>query len=193
VSKVILATLLAGAISLLIAILGQTWLGNRQAASIPLPGRHNSAQDALQHLPTFSLPDLSGQMIASSAWAGQVVILNFWATWCLPCLRALPILDVSQAVSERVRVVGIAIDTQDEVTRYLSKNPVTYPILMGGTDAVEMSRRLGNRLQGLPFTVIFDSQGRRTHGFNGEFTQGALGEKLAPLLARAIPPPLLAN
>ena len=88
--KVILATVLAGAISILIAVLGQTWWGDDKASSLSMPGLPKSAQDPLRHLPAFSLRDLDGQEIASSAWAGKVVILNFWATWCLPCLAGYP-------------------------------------------------------------------------------------------------------
>ena len=191
--KVILATVLAGAISILIAVLGKTWLGDDKTAGRPLPGLPKNTQDPLRHLPAFSLRDLDGQEIVSSAWAGKVVILNFWATWCLPCLGGIPILQAAQAESEQVRVVGIAIDTQEEVARYLAKNPINYPVLMGGTEAVEMSRRLGNRLEGLPFTVIFDSQGRWVHAHPGEVTQAILGEKLAPLIAETPRTPSLAN
>lgn len=183
--KILLAILLAGGISILIALFGQNWLGDTQTASRPLPGLPKNTQDPLKHLPVFSLPALDGQEIASSAWAGKVVILNFWATWCLPCLSELTVLLDAQSESEQVRVIGIAIDTQEEVARYLARNPVNFPILMGGTEAVEMSRRLGNRLQGLPFTVIFDSQGRRVYAQLGEVTQEFLREKLAPLIAEA--------
>ncbi len=182
--KILLATLLAGGISILIALFGQNWLGDTQtAANHPLPGLPKNALDPLKHLPAFSLLALDGQEVASSAWAGKVVILYFWATWCQPCLTELAILQDAQSESEQVRVIGIAIDTQEEVARYLAKNPVNFSILMGGTEAVEMSRRLGNRLQGLPFTVIFDRQGRRVHAQLGGVTQDFLSEKLAPLIA----------
>ncbi len=191
--KFVLATVLAGAISILIAVLGQTWWSDEKASSISLPGLPKNAQDPLRHLPAFSLRDLDGQEIASSAWAGKVVILSFWATWCLPCLSGIPLLQEAHAASDQVRVIGVTIDTQEEVARYLAKNPVKYPILLGGTEAVELSRRLGNRLEGLPFTVIFDRQGRRVQAYNGEVTQAFLAENLAPLLAEAPRTPSLAN
>lgn len=191
--KVILATVLAGAISILIAVLGRTWWGDDKAASLARPGLPKTAQDPLRHLPTFSLRDLDGQEIASSAWAGKIVILNFWATWCQTCLAGIPSLQAAQAESDAVRVVGIAIDTQEEVARYLAKNPINYPIMLGGTEAMAMSHRLGNRLEGLPFTVIFDSQGRWVHAHQGEVTQAILGEKLAPLVTKALQTPSLAN
>lgn len=183
--KVLLAISLAGGISILVAFFGQKWLGDPKATNRPLPGLPTNTHDPLRHLPAFSLPTLDGQVITSSDWTGEVVILNFWATWCLPCLSELAILQEVQAENEQVRVIGIAIDTQEEVARYLSKNPVNFQILMGDTEAVEMSRRLGNRLQGLPFTIIFDSKGRRIHAQLGEITQTFLKEKLEPLTAEA--------
>ena len=188
--KVILATVLAGASSILIAVLGQTWWGDDKAFNLSLPGLPKSPQDPLRHLPAFSLSDLDGQEIASSAWAGKVVVLNFWATWCPTCLAGIPFLQAAQAQGAAVQVVGIAIDTQEEVARYLANNPVNYLMLLGGVEAVAMSHRLGNRLEGLPFTVIFDSQGRWVHAHQGEVTQASLGEKLAPLIPAR---PSLAN
>lgn len=184
-AKVILATLLAGAISILIAVFGQSWLGDRKAPNIELPGYQASAADQLQRLPAFGLPNLDGQEIHSSTWAGKVLVLNFWASWCPPCQRELPIFEAAQAGNQDLRVVGIAIDTQEEVARYLADHPVSYTILIGGIEAVEMSRRLGNRLQGLPFTAIFDGQGKRVHSQGGEITPSFLEERLAPLLAKA--------
>ncbi len=184
-AKVILATLLAGAISILIAILGQSWLGDRKAPNIEPPGFQTSTADQLQRLPAFGLPNLEGQEIHSSTWAGKVVVLNFWASWCPPCQRQLPIFEAAHAGHQDLRVVGIAIDTQEEVARYLADHPVSYTMLIGGTEAVEMSRRLGNRLQGLPFTAIFDGQGKRVHAQGGEVTPASLAERLAPLLAKA--------
>jgi hypothetical protein len=85
-----------------------------------------------------------------------------------------------------LQVVGIAIDDPGDVTRFLAEHPVNYPVLIGGVDAIEMSRRLGNRLQGLPFTVIFDSKGRRVHAQIGELTRASLEKRIEPLLQKSI-------
>jgi len=183
--KVILATLLAGAISILIALLGRNWLGDPKAPSLSLPGLQDSSSDQLQHLPDFSLPDLQGQPFASAQLQGQVVVLHFWASWCLPCLKEMPLLDKAQRASDKLRVVGIAIDTPAEAGRYLAKHPVSYPIVLGGTEAVELSRRLGNRLQGLPFIVIFDALGQRVHAQTGGIRPADLEGYLTPLIVKA--------
>ena len=183
--KAVLAPLLAGAISILIAIFGQPWLGDSKPLSLQFPDLRQATTNRLAELPDFSLPTLAGEEINSTTWAGKVLVLHFWASWCQSCQRDLRLLQATQGVSDQLRVVGIAIDTAAEVRAYLAQNPVSYPILLGGGEAVELSRRLGNRLQGLPFTVIFDHRGRRVHDHFGELTQQALGDWLPPLITQA--------
>jgi thiol-disulfide isomerase/thioredoxin len=185
--KIVAVTILAGAISIGAAIFGQQWLGEGSGFKLPLQLARDGGTDQLDSLPDFRLPDAGGREIASSSWAGKVVVLNFWATWCPPCLRELPLLDEVQRTSPdgSLQVVGIAIDREAEVERFLTAHPVDYPILIGDTDAVDMSRRLGNRLQGLPYTVIFDSRGKRAYGQIGELTRASLAEHLEPLLPQA--------
>lgn len=151
----------------------------------PLPSRDwNSETDRLDRLPQFRLSDLDGQEVASSRWAGKVLVLNFWTTWCPPCLRELPLFDELQRTyaDAGLQVVGIAIDEKEDVERFLAEHPVDFPILLGDMDTIELSRRLGNQRQGLPFTMIFDPHGKRVHGQAGEITRTTLIEHLEPLL-----------
>jgi thiol-disulfide isomerase/thioredoxin len=174
--------MLAGAISVGIAIIGQRWLGEDGSLDISLPLDWGRQSDRLDRLPDFQLPDLDGRAVSSREWAGKVVILNFWATWCPPCLREMPLFEEVQAHHEEVQLIGIAIDSEEDVASFLSEHPVNYPVLLGDTEAIEMSRRLGNRLQGLPFTAIFDTRGKRVHAQVGELTRASLDKQLAPLL-----------
>jgi thiol-disulfide isomerase/thioredoxin len=182
--KIVVATVLAGTISIGAAIFGQQWLGEEPSFKLPFPLAEDSSTERLDKLPDFHLPDISGQKIASSSWAGKVLVLNFWATWCPPCLRELTLFDKLQQASPAgsLQIVGIAIDSKEEVERFLADSPVSFPILLGNTDTVEMSRRLGNRLQGLPYTLIFDRRGKRVFGQIGELTHASLSEQLKPLL-----------
>ena len=93
----------------------------------------------------------------------------------------------------RVQVVGIAIDRPEAVEQFIEDHPVNYPILIGDVEAVELSRRLGNRLQGLPFTVIFDHHGRRAFSQVGEITQATLDASSRALLPKAPPAETAAN
>ena len=178
--KVVLVTMLAGTISIGLAIFGQEWLIGRDLSGF---GRTKNNAEQLDRLPEFSLKDVDGRELASNSWAGKVVVLNFWATWCPPCLREMPLfIRTQQALGSGIQFVGIAIDRAEDVASFLTDHPVNYPILVGDEAAIEMSRRLGNRLQGLPFTVIFDQRGRRTYGQVGEVTRKVLEEQLPALL-----------
>jgi thiol-disulfide isomerase/thioredoxin len=185
--KVVLVTVLAGGISIGAAIFGQHWLGNSKLDALS-PGRADS-------LPDFHLPDLSRREISSANWGGKVLVINYWASWCPPCVREMPILIRAQQAHDpgQFQVVGIAIDTQDAVEHFLVDHPVNYPILIGDVDSVEMSRRLGNRMQGIPFTVIFDRHGRRTFSQVGEVSAATLEAQLSPLLPAATPVKPVAN
>lgn len=183
--KVVLAIVLAGTLSIGFAVLSQRWLG--EGPGVPQSaGLKRPASDRLDRLPSFRLPDLAGNELDSGAWGGKVVVLNFWATWCPPCLREIPLLaEAQRAHPGALQVVGIAIDTREEVAGFLAEHPAAYPMLIGGVEAVEMSRRLGNRMQGLPFTVVFDRSGKRVYAQVGELTQTILTRELTPLLPPA--------
>lgn len=182
--KVVLVTVLAGTISIAFAIFGKRWVEDGTVPSLPPALTRDRAGERLDSLPDFRLPDLAGRELASSTWAGKVLVVNFWATWCPPCVREMPLLAALQQehLEGGLQVVGIAIDEPEEVRRFLAENPVNYPILLGDTEAIEMSRRLGNRLQGLPFTVVFDRYGKRVAGRVGEVTRTTLDEWVGDLL-----------
>lgn len=184
--RIVLVSVLAGTISIGFAIFGQHWLGDGKGLNLPL-NLTTSGDDRLDRLPDFQLSDLTGREIHSSSWAGKVLVLNYWATWCPPCLREMPLFAEAQEryADAGLQVVGIAIDKREDVASFMAANPVAYPILLGDTDAIELSRRLGNRMQGLPFTVIFDRSGKRVHAQVGEVTESSLGKQLAALIPQA--------
>jgi thiol-disulfide isomerase/thioredoxin len=180
--KVVLVTVLAGGISIGVAILGERLLAppsDRTVAETSGPG---AAQ--IHSLPEFRLPDLAGREVTSTNWAGKVLVVNYWASWCPPCLREMPMMIRAQeALRDRgVQFVGIALDRPDDVARFIEDYPVNYPILIGDFASVELSRRLGNRFQGLPFTVIFDARGRRVFSRIGEIAEAELATEIAAAL-----------
>lgn len=187
-AKVVLATVLAGGISIGTAILGEHWL-----AGGPRVGTKPPASDGqLTTLPDFSLPNLAGDPVASRTWAGRILVINYWASWCPPCVKEMPMLIRAQEAlgPKGVQFVGIAIDRAEDARSFVSQYPVNYPILVGSPEAVELSRRLGNRLLGLPFTVIFDRRGRRVFSRIGEVSAEELEAQLDGLLgAAAVPGP----
>ncbi|MTW22195.1 TlpA family protein disulfide reductase [Allochromatium palmeri] len=187
--KVILVTVLAGGISIGTAIVSQHWIGAEEGDGGGRQAHSEHSTEPLQTLPDFRLTDLDGHEVASSAWAGKVLVLNFWATWCPPCLSEIPrFVEIQERLLESgVQFVGIAVDQIEDVRAFVAGQPVNYPLLIATPEVLKLSVQLGNRLEVLPFTVIFDRRGRRVHGQIGELSAEELSEYLDPLLVREGP------
>lgn len=102
-----------------------------------------------------------GGHLALGTLRGRPLLLNFWATWCAPCISELPLLDRFQIEQRAIgwQVVGLAIDNLAPVVEFLVQRPVSYPIALAGASGVELSRNLGNLGGTLPFTVVFNRSG----------------------------------
>ena len=119
---------------------------------------------------------LQGGMLRMSSLRGRPLILNFWATWCPPCIEELPLLSdfYRENSSNGWQVLGLAIDRLDSVERFLAHSPVSFPVAMAGNTGIEMTRSLGNLVGGLPFTVVFGADGMVTHRKMGRISPGDL-------------------
>jgi thiol-disulfide isomerase/thioredoxin len=103
-----------------------------------------------------------GQRLRVSDYQGAGLVVNFWATWCPPCVEEMPLLDAfyRENSSKGWQVIGLAIDQPSQVRRFLDQFPVTYSIGLAGLEGSELGRSLGNKEGALPFTVVVDAQGR---------------------------------
>ena len=108
-----------------------------------------------------ALPDLSGVSRQIGHWKGKVLVVNFWATWCPPCLEEIPhFVRLQERFGDQgLQFVGIAIDEVDKVRAFARKYAINYPIMIGQADAIELSRTAGNKAGGLPYTLILDRSG----------------------------------
>ena len=125
-------------------------------------------------LPEVTLADRDGRPRALSEWAGRPLIINFWATWCAPCRREIPMLNALAADPGYAgfEVIGIAIDFREDVQSYLQKTPIDYTVLIGEQDGMEAARAFGMESIGLPFTAFSDRQGRIATIHVGELHRG---------------------
>lgn len=108
----------------------------------------------------YDTPD--GSRLATRSLQGKPLVLNFWATWCGPCVKEMPELDrfAQDMGSQGWQVLGVAIDKADAVRSFLQATPVRFPIAIAGLDGLGLVQALGNTNGGLPFTLVLDAQGR---------------------------------
>jgi thiol-disulfide isomerase/thioredoxin len=133
------------------------------------------------------LPDAQGHEQALAQWRGKVLVVNFWATWCVPCREEMPQF---VAVQKRdgpkgVQFVGIAVDQVDKVQQFAKEIGLNYPALIGGYGAIELSKTLGNDLSALPFTIVLDRRGNIAHTQLGPLKGPDLDRLLGALLKAA--------
>jgi len=112
-----------------------------------------------------TLPDVAGKQETLEQWKGKLLIVNFWATWCVPCREEMPEFVRAQREfgAKGLQFVGIAVDDADKVRQFAGDIGLNYPALIGGYGAMELSRTLGNRLMALPFTVVVGRDGAIAH------------------------------
>ncbi len=132
---------------------GLAWLRYKPQALSP------SVESAFWQL---EFPGLDGDLVRMASFQGQPVLLNFWATWCPPCVEELPLLSsfYRENSAKCWQVLGLAVDQLEPVKRFLARSPVPFPVALAGLPGVELGKSLGNVSGGLPFTVVFGSDGR---------------------------------
>ncbi|CAA9890330.1 Redoxin domain-containing protein [Candidatus Methylobacter favarea] len=135
-------------------------------------------------LPEFSLADLSGVQHSIYEWQGKILIINFWATWCPPCRKEIPefIALQEQYATKGVQFIGVAIDEQEAVSRYLSSTKINYPVLMGEDKGIALAHQLGNIIDAVPFTLVVDQQRQIIHRQPGEFSRDEILKIILPLM-----------
>lgn len=159
------------AVAVAAGAVGVGWRQRQDTPSAPSADAHDGLWAR-----RFEQPD--GRELTLSSLRGQPLVINFWATWCPPCVKEMPELDrFHRAYSAKGwQVLGLAVDRPEPVRDFLTRHPVGFRIALAGLEGTEISRQLGNTTGALPFTAIFDRQGRLKHRKLGETSFAELAD-----------------
>jgi peroxiredoxin len=168
--------LLIGLVAAVFAAIG-IFLGMRHTSPAP------TENAAIGRLFSQTMKDTDGKPQPLSQWQGKPLVVNFWATWCAPCVQEMPELSALQAeiLPKQVQILGIGIDSPSNIAEFAAKYKIAYPLYNGGLEGTELSHQLGNQAGGLPFTVVIDRSGQIRKTFLGRLKMDELRKEIASL------------
>lgn len=138
---------------------------------------------AVGDLLSQTLPDAGGRPQPLRQWKDKTLVVNFWATWCAPCVSEMPELSAlqSELAPAKIQILGIGVDSASNIAEFSEKYKITYPLYVGGMQAGEWSRQLGNLAGGLPFTVVIGPDGQVRKSYLGRLKMQELKNDLKAL------------
>ena len=170
------SNLLILAVAVVFGLAG-AWFGAKKFQTEP------AQPEASASFYSMSLPDAKGASTPMAQWRGRPVVLNFWATWCAPCVDEMPELSALQKEfqEKNIQILGVGIDNAANISAFADKYQIAYPLYVAGMDGSELSRQLGNRAGGLPFTVLLDATGKVSKTYLGRLKMDELRRDLDAL------------
>lgn len=168
--------ILFGAVALLFAGVG-VFFGNQRTTPSP------AEASAVGKLLSQSMIDASGRPQELAKWKGKALVVNFWATWCAPCVDEMPELSALQQEIEpiKIQILGIGIDSATNISEFAAKYKISYPLYVGGVDGTDLARALGNQAGGLPYTVLIGRDGQVKKTYMGRLKMDDLRKDLTSL------------
>lgn len=145
-----------------------------------LKSQPTAEQTAVAAFMATSLPDTENRPHTLKEWQGKLLLINFWATWCPPCVAEMPELVALQneMADKNLQIIGLGIDSPANIREFSSTHHITYPLLVAGMAGTELSRQFGNQAGGLPFTVLISEQGTIRKIYLGRLDMKKLREDL---------------
>jgi thiol-disulfide isomerase/thioredoxin len=160
------------------------------AAGVFVGNQRNSPEKpqngAIRQLFSLSLADSAGKTQKLSQWQGKILVVNFWATWCAPCVQEMPELSSLQENFDKskVQLLGLGIDSPSNIAAFATKYTISYPLFAAGMEGTELSRQLGNQAGGLPFTVLIDADGKLIKSYLGRLNIQGLRADITKLTSQ---------
>ena len=157
---------LISVLALVAGVFSSQWISKTKLAS-------DSSVQAFFTNP-WQAPD--GKTIDSEKWQGKILVVNFWASWCPPCVEEMPVLDKLQKefLQQNVLFVGIGIDSPSNIREFLKNTPISYPVAIGGLEGSNLSKQLGNTQGALPYTIIINTKGKVIYSKLGKISEDDL-------------------
>jgi len=132
-------------------------------------------------MPEFSLENMAGETVSIEKYKGNKTLINFWATWCRPCRKEMPMLNgvYLSADPTEFSVVGIAIDKPEKVAQFVAELGIDFPIMVGQSEAYDIMKELGNEALTLPYTILINDKGEVVWTKNTELKHSDMDEVLS--------------
>ncbi|MFM0225248.1 TlpA family protein disulfide reductase [Paraburkholderia dipogonis] len=178
----ILAGVLVAAVAAGGGVLANHWL-NGGAEEVAHAAQPPSTQNAVAQLWTAPVTTVDGKPQTLSLLKGHPIVVNFWASWCGPCVEEMPALSQLQRdyAKKGIQFVGLGVDSEKNVQAFLQKVKVAYPVYVTGFGGADLARAFGNTAGGLPFTVVIDAKGNIRSTKLGQIDPQALKQTLDAL------------
>jgi thiol-disulfide isomerase/thioredoxin len=168
--------LIFGGVGLMFAVAGAVF-GMKRLEPVP------AQAPAVANFFSQSMNDTQGQAQPLSQWKGKALVVNFWATWCAPCVDEMPELSAlqKQIAPKNIQIIGIGIDSAANIVQFASKYKISYPLYIAGMSGTNLSREFGNKAGGLPFTVLIGQDGQIRKTYLGRLKLEELRRDIASL------------